>query len=225
MTEKQPFDFIDNILDQLGTYRSVLCLNGELPSADFFARYDLPIVAADGATNQLAAMGIDPVAVIGDLDSVAPALLDKYHSVCYPSQATGDFQKSLCYLSEKKLLPTIVLGTNGGYLDHVLNNISIMMHAHNVLYAPPLLGFLLKEAESKTITLAVGTKISLFGIPTANVSSTGLKWELDKQTLSFPESNSCFNRTVNETISLESHNGILLVLLYLQPIQDAGLTA
>jgi thiamine pyrophosphokinase len=57
------------------------------------------------------------------------------------------------------------------------------------------------------------------------VSSTGLKWELHKQALSFPESNSCFNRTINETVTLQSHSGILLVLLYLQPMLDAGLTA
>ena len=53
-------------------FKSILCLDGELPSAAFFFFFTLPIIAADGAANTLMQMGVLPQIVIGDLDSIAP---------------------------------------------------------------------------------------------------------------------------------------------------------
>ncbi len=206
----------------LSLYRSVLCLNGILPEVSFFKELNLPIIAADGAADSLDELGLSPEIIIGDLDSVSPSIREQNKTLHNPDQSTNDYQKSLSYLKENNLLPSIVVGINGGHLDHVLNNINIFLETDSLLYAPPLIGFVLKPQTDQKLTLPLNTKISLIGIPFASVSSTGLKWELDHLSLAFPGTNSCFNRTQQSTIQLNVHQGSVLVLIYLEPAIDAG---
>lgn len=194
-------------------YRSILCLNGALPSADFF-KSELPIIAADGAANTLMEMGIKPDLVIGDLDAIDQRWLKEVETLYVYDQNFCDYEKSLDYLASKNLLPCIVVGINGGYLDHVLNNINIFMKSKNLLYAPPLYGCVVREDEHQTFNLPIDTKISLMGIPKAKVTTKGLKWELIDSTLSFPGVSSCFNRGVDDIVEIRVHEGSVLVLIY-----------
>jgi thiamine pyrophosphokinase len=107
------------------TYKSILCLSGELPQKDFFQKMHVPVIAADGAANKLHALGITPHIVIGDLDSVDPSL--KLNSLHIQDQSRCDYEKSMEYLEQMGLLPTIILGSSGGDLDHILNNINIYL--------------------------------------------------------------------------------------------------
>lgn len=204
-------------------YKSLLCLNGELPDVTFFKENPLPVIAADGAANQLHAIGIHPNIIIGDLDSASAAVLETTPSLHLPCQNSNDFQKTLSYLKDNALLPSIVVGINGGCLDHVLNNINIFMGTDCLLYAPPLRGFVLSAHKKIRINLTLNTKISLLGIPQATVSSTGLKWELNSASLTFPGFTSCYNRVMQETITLEVHQGDVLVLIYENSSLDAGM--
>ena len=198
----------------LRPYKSVLCLNGRLPERLFFESLALPVIAADGAANTLYEIGIKPYCIVGDLDSVWPHLLEGNKFIHSPEQNSNDFQKCLRYLESQQLLPSIVVGINGGYLDHILNNINIFINSDCLLYAPPIQGFVLKIHEKKNLKLPLNTKLSLLGIPNAVVSTKGLKWELDTTTLTFPGFNSCYNRTVAPTIELNNHEGQVLVLVY-----------
>jgi thiamine pyrophosphokinase len=192
-------------------YRSILCLDGTLPDADFFQR-NLPIIAADGAANTLMKMGIKPQLVVGDLDSLDPALITQLETFYHEDQNYCDFEKSLAYLEKENLLPCIVVGMNGGFLDHILNNINIFMKSDNVLYAPPLYGYVVKQ--NRSFNLPLNTKISLLGIPFAEISTQGLKWESNQAKLAFPGANSCFNRTISENIQITVHDGSVLMLIY-----------
>ncbi|MDR3503442.1 MAG: thiamine diphosphokinase [Legionella sp.] len=212
-----------NALNLTG-YRSILCLNGELPTSSFFIEMNLPIIATDGAANSLHALGIHPKLIIGDLDSVHPELLESCAHLHLPNQNSNDYQKALAYLKEKDLLPAIVVGVNGGYLDHILNNINIFLETNCLLYSPPITGLVLNENSQLNCVLPLQTKISLLGIPQATLSSIGLQWELNATNLSFPGTNSCFNRTQASEIHLEVHQGSVLVLIYEQQIDDAGTT-
>lgn len=204
----------------ISEYRSILCLNGTLPEADFFKQFTLPVIAADGAANRLEKLGITPDLIVGDLDSVHPHLRESCPTLFCAEQSTSDYQKALAYLQETELLPAIIVGIQDGYLDHVLNNINLFMSGNNLLYAPPIMGKVLsKDTE---LNLAINTKISLFGLPNAVISSQGLKWELNHSALSFPGQNSCFNRTSESKIHLQMHQGNALFLIYLIAMEDAG---
>jgi thiamine pyrophosphokinase len=194
-------------------YKSILCLDGDLPRVSFFNN-NLPIIAADGAANQLMALGIKPELVIGDLDSIRPEHLEQLATFYHYDQNLCDFEKSLRYLHQKDLLPTIIVGLNGGFLDHVLNNINHFMDTNNVLYAPPIYGFTLVSHSAKALNLPFNSKISLLGIPSAKISTQGLKWDLNNAHLSFPGHNSCFNRSVTAEIEITVHEGAILMLIY-----------
>jgi len=212
---------LESLID-IKKFRSILCLNGEIPERVFFET-DLPIIAADGAANKLVNHGIKPHAIIGDLDSVHDHIRDTHHTIHYADQNSNDYQKSLAYLEKNNLLPAIVVGIDGGYLDHALNNVNIFMQTDSVLYAPPLIGMVINAGEKKILTPLKNTKISLIGFPHAEISSNGLKWELHKQSLTFPGVNSCFNRCQANEIEIIAHQGTLLILIYLSAIDDAGL--
>jgi thiamine pyrophosphokinase len=200
-------------LIDFANYRSILCLNGDLPEKSFFTSH-LPIIAADGAANSLVEMGVDPHIIIGDLDSVNAAAKEKYKTVYCPDQNFCDYEKALHYMRDNELLPSVVLGINGRNLDHILNNINIFLTSDCVLYAPPLIGCVVKEKQEKTLTLPLDTKVSLLGMPMATVTTIGLKWELKDSHLSFPGKNSCFNRSIRETIQIKVAKGCVLVLIY-----------
>lgn len=195
-------------------YRSVLCLNGILPNKSFFNSHTLPIIAADGAANNLIKMGVTPSLVIGDLDSLEPSLRDSLAVLYHYDQNLCDFEKCLLYLEEHKLLPSIVVGMNGGHIDHILNNINLFVNTNNVFYAPPVIGFTMNEHEEKKILLPNDTKLSILGIPGAEISSEGLRWELKNYTLTFPGKTSCFNRSIQPEVYLNVHKGTVLVLIY-----------
>ncbi len=194
-------------------YRSILCLDGVLPEVDFF-QCDLPVIAADGAVNTLMKMGIKPQMVVGDLDGIEFSLLNQVETHYHYDQNFCDFEKTLDYLGAHDLLPCIIVGMNGGCLDHILNNVNIFMKSNNVFYAPPVWGFRLTKAEHKSFDLPLNTKISLMGIPTAEVTTLGLKWNLSRSLLSFSGTHSCFNRSVEETVQFIMHEGSILLLIH-----------
>jgi thiamine pyrophosphokinase len=202
----------ENVLPKM-TYKSILCLNGDLPHRDFFENLQLSIIAADGAANKLAALGIKPHLVIGDLDSVNRELDMPYLYV--HDQSRCDYEKSMDYLKQEGLLPTIVLGTNGGDLDHILNNISVFMSypPGNLLYAAPIYGTVLNQSQT-LLQIPIDTKVSIIGVPQARVVTKGLEWDLTGQSLSFPGVSSCLNRTIDYEVSLTIKEGQVLVLAH-----------
>lgn len=196
-------------------YKSILCLNGNLPNKKFFNK-NLPIVAADGAANKLHEIGIMPDIVIGDLDSIRTS--ENFKILHAPSQDESDFQKSLNYVKQNQLLPTIILGADGGFIDHILFNIDVIMQNECIFYSPPIIGVPLnKTAEFK---LKINSKISIFAMPKAKISTSGLKWELDNDTLEFPGFSSLSNINIKENFKIEVKDGKVLLLSYVENMED-----
>ena len=201
------------------TYKSILCLNGDLPPKDFFETLSLPLIAADGAANKLHKLGITPNVVIGDLDSIDPHLeVERIH---VEDQSRCDYEKSMVYLTDHGLLPTIILGSNGGDLDHILNNMNVFMTCPpgNLLYTPPLYGSVISQSQT-ILKLPLHTKVSLIGLPQARLITQGLKWNLTNQTLCFPGFNACFNRTNENIISIQVLEGQILFLAHAFFLQE-----
>lgn len=193
-------------------YQSILCLNGQLPSPHFFSEIPLPIVAADGAANHLSRIGIYPDWILGDLDSLDSTLKNE-KCIHLHEQMHCDHEKCLDFLKKQKLLPCLVLGLNGGRLDHILNNLNLFLEGQNGLYDPPFFGFCINEKTSIQFNTQKNQLISLFGLPFANVSSSGLNWELEKMTLAFPGRVSLSNFSLRQRVNIEVHEGKVLCLV------------
>lgn len=208
------------LTDLIAQCKCIICLNGELPEAEFFSSAELPVIAADGAANELSDKGINMDLIIGDLDSVNHHILENNQFIHMPSQDQSDFQKTIEYLGAQSMLPAFVVGISGYFLDHILNNISIFASTECILYAPPIAGYMLKGYIKHKLILPSWTKISLIGMPNATVSTQGLKWELHKMDLSLTSNNSCFNRTTSKETIIEVFDGNVLMMAYMTPIDD-----
>ncbi|MDR1907117.1 MAG: thiamine diphosphokinase [Puniceicoccales bacterium] len=208
------------LLPSLGVYRSLLCLSGTLPDGEFFSHFDLPIIAADGASNLLSQRGIIADVVIGDWDSVREPVAARTKKVIIRDQSSSDFQKALKFIQENHLSPSIVLGINGGYMDHILNNVSILAQTDSIGYMSPNLGFVVRHDWA--FNFPIGTKLSLFGMPSGRIDTRGLRWELKDQELHFPEYSSCFNRTVAERVEFDIGGGAIFLVIYLNDVVDGG---
>ena len=212
---------LDRYID-VSEYKSLLCLHGELPEAPILRSLRLPIISADGATNTLHKQGIVPDLVIGDLDSVGETLLSRVRYKRLIDQQYSDFQKALQYMGNNSLMPAIICGISGGYIDHVINNINIFMQSANcIILTDDIIGYRL--VSNHTYKFPVGSKISIIGVPECEITTIGLKWELNNFKSSYPGNNSCFNRVTREPLQIIIHSGKALMLVYLNEIVDAGL--
>jgi thiamine pyrophosphokinase len=209
-------------MENLSEYRSIICLDGDI-SCDFIRglrKLKLPIFAADGAANTLIKNGIEPDVIIGDLDSVNNELLQNRKHIKIESQDNTDFEKSLDFVEQNSMAPAIVFGISGGYIDHILGNISIFSRTKCVAVCDDMIAMIIRD--KKSFNLPVNTKISIFGIPSCIIKSEGLKWELNNEELSISEQNSCSNRTSSNTLKLKILDGQALVFIYTKTILDAG---
>lgn len=212
-------DIFEKIINS-NKYKSILCLNGSLPEKVFFDHFDIPIIAADGAANKLMQMNIEPNIVIGDLDSIKPEYLKSLNHIKILNQNKSDFEKSIEYIIKNKMSPTVILGLGGGYLDHILHNINLFTQTEFAAFSDSTIIFNIRN--SLDLKLEKNTKISLFGIPRAQISTFGLKWNLSNELLTFPGKNSAFNRVLEEDIKISVYHGSLLCIVYLEEVIDAG---
>ncbi len=137
------------------------------------------LVAADGGADKALTFGVEPIAVIGDFDSVSQATLDaisqeKQHRV--DEQDSTDFEKCLRVIDA----PLVVgVGFTGARLDHqlaVLNTLvrypakrCILLGADDITFlCPPTLRLDMKDGEI----------VSLFPMGAVEGVSEGLKWPL-----------------------------------------------
>ena len=156
-------------------FKAVICLDGELPQKDFFSSLNLPIIAVDGAANSLHSIDIKPTLIIGDLDSYNKNFFQNVKKICTPDQNYSDFEKALKYLFQENLLPAIITGVTGGYLDHILHNLAVFSQSKCIIYGDDQIGIM--TDENIKLNLNTNTKVSIIGFPKAMVSSSGLKWE------------------------------------------------
>lgn len=200
-----------NVLEDLYKYKSILCLDGDLP-CDLIKKINLPIIAADGAANTLILNGLEPTVIIGDLDSVDPNLLSDRTHLRIDCQDSTDFEKSLNFIKEKSMAPTIIMGISGGCIDHVLGNISIFSETKFVAISGNII--FMPVNENRSFNVLINTKISIFGMPSCIISSKGLKWELDNEQISLSGKNSISNRAAAAIVELEILSGQAMVFIY-----------
>ncbi len=138
------------------------------------------LVAADGGAGVALAHGVVPEAVIGDFDSLDPALRhslppDRVHIVT--EQDSTDFEKALTRVDAPLILG---VGFTGKRRDHELAAYhALIAFAHKpcillaeedvILLCPPQLD----------LNLPIGTRVSLFPMSEVHGTSGGLRWPID----------------------------------------------
>lgn len=189
----------------------IICLNGDLPNKEIFNLLsDIPIIAADGAYDKLHSLGIVPIAIVGDMDSITKVHnTTQTHFEYVASQESNDFEKCLYYIKNKGYEDILILGLEGGLLEHTINNTSIVLKYNAdfrlTIYHENRYCFLLRE--SVTLKLEKDEKLSLIPYPKVRLRTKGLKWELDYEYLELGVREGASNVTNSENIILEISEG------------------
>ena len=136
------------------------------------------LVAADGGADRALALGVRPVAVIGDMDSITAAtrasLDDVFHEVA--EQDSTDFDKALRHVEAPFVL---VLGCLGGRVDHELAALAVLVRRHSVRCL--LIGredVIFAAPQALDIAMQAGDRFSLFPLAQVTGQSEGLKWPI-----------------------------------------------
>ncbi|MEZ5072077.1 MAG: thiamine diphosphokinase [Bacteroidales bacterium] len=168
--------------------KTVIVANGSFPESPaclcFLKEADL-VICCDGAADKVRAWGRDPDVIIGDLDSLSDDLRIRYADrlIHLADQESNDLTKAVQHCVSLGCSSAVILGATGMREDHTLGNISLLL-----TYLPLLdvrlesdYGSFCALRSGEVVSSRPGEQISLFSPdPTLRVSSSGLKYPLDR---------------------------------------------
>lgn len=201
--------------------------NGEIAEVEWIRPYLAPataVIAADGGSRYLMALGHRPDVVIGDLDSLsadvrawlaagdAPLLR---HSA---QKDETDLELALLYAVEQYADEELLLfGTLGGRLDQTLANILLLAHPALVQRRVTLLtererAWLVRDTA--VIHGRPGDTVSLIplGGDVRVAQADGLQWPLRDDTLTFGPARGVSNVMAAERATVAVETGVLLCI-------------
>jgi thiamine pyrophosphokinase len=190
-------------------------------------RHRLPpgriVIAADGGLHHAATLGLQVDVVVGDMDSVDAAALERAaadgatverHPV---DKDATDLELALRYVAHAGLRAAVLVGGSGGRLDHLLGNAL-------VLTAPEFAHLDLEWWIGATRIVVTrrraelegrpGDTVTLLAVggPARAVTTSGLRWRLDGDDLPYGSTRGVSNELVGDRATVELDDGVLLVV-------------
>lgn len=206
--------------------RALIFINGDLPDLDAARRIlepDAFMIAVDGGTRHLLALGLLPSVVIGDLDSLDPAhllTLEKNHVeiIQHPKDKDEtDLELALNYALDLGYRNIRLVAALGGRLDHTLGNLSL-------LTKPSLAGLDLRIDDGVEEAFFVRRQAQIHGRAGETVSllpwngdvtgiqTEGLRWPLRHETLKAHKTRGISNEMVSDLAKISIDSGLLLCI-------------
>jgi len=146
------------------------------------------VVLCDGAARHLRTLGTEPLAIVGDCDSVPPFIVKKYHNKIFriAEQETNDLTKAVKWCSGRGLKNILILGATGKREDHTIGNISLLLEYDRLLKVKMITdtGVILPVYESSEFNTFPGQEISFFSVDgTTEITTEGLEYPLVRRRL------------------------------------------
>jgi thiamine pyrophosphokinase len=198
--------------------RTVILADGDFPSHPEALAYWTAaerVVCCDGAARQALARGVEPVAVVGDGDSIAPALRERLGArwVCDPGQADNDLAKAIRYCLARGWRRLAILGATGRREDHTLGNLSLLAdccaEADAVLATDT--GLFTAHAGDVELASCAGQPVSIFAFdPRMPITSRGLRYPLNGLCLN-RWWQAALNEALGASFTLSFTGGVVLV--------------
>lgn len=156
------------------------------------------VVCCDGAANQYVETGYPLWRIVGDCDSLTPAIMKKYSEIIrrFPDQETNDQTKSVKYLAAKGLKRIVILGATGLREDHTLGNLSLLVdYLKEGIDARAYTdyGVFIPVTGVRKFYCPAGTQVSIFNFGASGLRSEGLKYPIR-------DFDNLWQGTLNETL-------------------------
>ena len=183
------------------------------------------VVAADSGIDTAHALGLDPHVVIGDFDSVSAAGLERavrMGSDVVEHPRDKDFTDTELAINHAMSLgidEMVVLNAGGGRLDHahgVLTALANPGHAHVAIEA--IIGVahvtVVHGGGSRTVPKRGSALVALHAMngPATGITTTGLRWNLNDETLEPWVSRGVSNEMTAEVAHVALRSGALIVV-------------
>lgn len=206
---------------------AVVIAGGEAPPLDVLD--DLPdsiwVVGVDSGADRARQLGLKPDLIIGDMDSVSAEAIDADTEVMrFPADKDAtDLELALDAVTERDDIDrVIVVGGTGGRLDHFLATGLILANprfAHVDIQWLAHPGRVTVIHEHARLHGGVGAHVSLLpvGGDVVGVTTTGLRWQLEREVLRFGTSRGVSNEFVAAVATVSIEAGVLLAV---QPIAE-----
>ncbi|MEJ6403550.1 thiamine diphosphokinase [Yoonia sp. 2307UL14-13] len=202
----------------------IVCLVGGAPIASTMLKgisaFVHKYIAVDAGADHLLLAGIDPVTVIGDLDSLSDHARATFGDrLCHISeQSTTDFEKAVSRVAAPAI---IAVGFTGGRIDHllaVLNVIARHSAERILLLDQDDVSFLALDLTA--LSLPKGCRVSFMPLGRARVTATGVKWPLSDRIMEPVGFISSSNAASGGPIAVQT-DGPLLISLPQAHLEDA----
>ncbi len=182
------------------------------------------IICADGGVRHAVALDLTPDLVLGDFDSITPALLREVEERGIPilrvpwEKDQTDTELALREAIGRGAQEMILVGASGDRLDHTLSNVLLLpgmpAGVQVSLVDDKNVVRLLRPGTAATVAGRPGEYLSLLPLtPEATgVSITGVKWPLADATLRWGESLGVSNQLAAPAATVSVRTGLLLVI-------------
>lgn len=170
------------------------------------------VACADGGADTALWAELDPVAIIGDMDSISQAAKTAYRDILHPiaEQDSTDFDKALRHIEAPLILG---VGFLGDRLDHALAAIHVLLKYRDrpvVLIGDHDLMFIC-PAEIE-MSVPKGMRVSLMPVPDAGVETRGLTWDVSDAAMSMRAFIGTSNAVASSPVTIRA-TGDLAVLM------------
>lgn len=202
--------------------RAYVFLNGQIEgNKDFYIKLinekKGDIYCADGGANHLESLGILPLEIWGDLDSVTKEIIEKYRInkvriKKFPKDKDyTDGELILQHISKLNYNEIIIIGGLGGRIDHLLTNLNLIFKFKNLIFVSEKERIFsiekkaeLRELQGKTISFVP------FSEKVEGLTLEGFKYPLSEYTLHQGDSICMSNVAVKDTCRVTFNTGKLM---------------
>lgn len=200
---------------------ALLIGNGEPPSAGLLkklaAQADF-VLAADGGAQKALKAGITPDKIIGDLDSISPALNWPDEKRLYvPRQDNTDLEKALDFLQANHFSAVTITGATGGRWDFSIGNfLSCYPYLNEMEICFTADGWqIFPLIKSTQKTVRPGARVSLIPLKDCKqVTLKGLQYPLENENLVFGRTGRTLSNCAQESlIAIQFTEGFLLLYI------------
>ena len=211
------------------TKRALILANGEAPTRILLKKLAAEVslfVCADGGANIAARYGLEPAAIVGDLDSVQSQTLGKFRdSVIHKvvDDYSTDLEKSLSWVTTEGYNEILVAGGTGGRLDHFIGNLSAMVkfsHKASIKLIDDSGEWIFID-RSKNLDLAVGATVSLIPLSRCDgIVTKGLRWNLNFEALELGVREATSNVVLETPVHINVAKGNLILYHLFKPVSE-----
>ncbi len=216
--------------------RALIFANGTYPNSppvSDLVRADDLIIAVDGGTRHAWDADVDPQLVVGDLDSLDSQERARLKStgtdvVSFSSRKDQtDLELALVHAASAGVQEIVIVGALGGRVDQTIANLLL-------LSLPELIGRDVRVVHGPQDVFVIRDEASIQGRPgdtvsliplagdAVGVSTEGLEWTLDDETLHFGRARGVSNVLTEEPASVRVGQGLLLCVVMHKSARRAG---